>query len=95
MRLQKIKKLVSLIIITLFTFSGITVYSQNLKSNYKRERIKLNEDWQFMRYTENPDNLIYDVRPKIEEVNDSKVADSKPTEAVKTETKADVLKNWI
>lgn len=99
MKLQKIENLVSLIIIVLFTFSGTNVYSQKQTSPtnqyYKRERIKLNEDWQFMRYTENPDKLIYDVRPKIEEVNDSKVADSKPTEAVKVETKEAVLKNWI
>ena len=69
--------------------------SQNLKTNDKRERIKINEGWTFMRYDANPDNLIYDVRPKIEAENDSKVADSKPTEAVKAEAKEEVLKNWI
>jgi beta-galactosidase len=69
--------------------------SQNLNPSYKRERIKLNEGWFFMRYESNPDSLIYDVRPKIEAENDSKVADSKPTEAVKVETKENVLKNWI
>ena len=75
--------------------SFTNVNSQNLKSNYKRERIKINDGWTFMRYEANPDNLIYDVRPKIEKVNDSKVADSKPEEAVKLEAKEGVLKNWI
>ena len=78
-----------------FTLCEAKVYGQELKSSFKRERIKLDEGWHFMRYENNPDNLIYDVRPKIEEVNDSKVADSKPTEAVKIETKEAVLKNWI
>jgi len=85
--------------IVLLIFSVTNVLSQKQKSpskqSYKRERIKLNEGWQFMRYEANPDNLIYDVRPKIEEVNDSKVADSKPTEAIKIEAKEEVLKNWI
>lgn len=97
----KIKNISLLITIVLFIFSITNGYSQNLKRtsqtgpSYKRERIKLNEDWQFMRYTANPDHLVYDVRPEIEEENDNKVADSKPTEAVKVETKEDVLKNWI
>lgn len=48
-----------------------------------------------MLYETKPDNLIYDVRPKIEKINDSKVADSKPEEAVKVEAKEAVLKNLI
>lgn len=91
----KIKNLGFLIAIVFFTFGTTNANSQNLKSNYKRERIKINDGWTFMRYDANPDNLIYDVRPKIEEVNDSKVADSKPTEAIKVETKEAVLKDWI
>ncbi len=79
----------------LITLSITKSNSQNLKSDYKRERIKINEGWTFMRYDANPDNLIYDVRPKIETVNDSKVADSKPEEAVKVEANVAVLKNWI
>ena len=83
------------LLIIAFFLSFTNVNSQNLKSNYKRERIKINDGWTFMRYEANPDNLIYDVRPKIEKVNDSKVADSKPEEAVKIEAKEGVLKNWI
>lgn len=83
-------------LLTMTFFLAFTnLNGQNLKTNYKRERIKINDGWTFMRYEANPDNLIYDVRPKIEAVNDSKVADSKPEEAVKIEPKEDVLKNWI
>lgn len=95
MKFQMTKNIGFLIIVALFFFGKIDGYSQNLKSETNRERIKLNDDWYFMRYDANPDNLIYDVRPKIEDVNDNKVADSKPTEAVKVETKENVLKNWI
>ena len=91
----KIKILGFLISIVFLTFSTTNAYSQKQKFAYKRERIKLNEGWNFMRYDANPDNLLYDVRPKIEEENDSKVADSKPTEAVKLQVNQAVLKNWI
>lgn len=95
MNLQKIIKRCILFITTLSIFSYTNGYSQNQKPIYKRERIKLNEGWRFMKYKSNPDSLIYDIRPEIKEVNDSKVADSKPEEAVKLETKENVLKNWI
>ncbi|MEA5141025.1 beta-galactosidase GalB [Arcicella rigui] len=72
-----------------------SVQAQNTSTKYKTERIKLNEGWRFMRYQANSDKLIYDVRPAIQEVNDSKVADSKPDEAVKVEAKEQVLKAWI
>nr|WP_233621991.1 beta-galactosidase GalB [Flavobacterium agrisoli] len=60
-----------------------------------REVSSLNESWQFMKYADNPDDLIYDVRPKIEDTNDAKVADSKPTEAIVVASNQNVLKNWI
>lgn len=94
MNLQRIRNS-SLLIIILSVFSFTNGYSQNQKSTYKRERIKLNEGWRFMKYKSNPDSLIYDFRPEIKEVNDSKVADSKPEEAIKLETKENVLKKWI
>ena len=47
-----------------FTLCEAKVYGQELKSSFKRERIKLDEGWHFMRYENNPDNLIYDVRLK-------------------------------
>ncbi|MDZ7935424.1 MAG: beta-galactosidase GalB [Emticicia sp.] len=69
------------------------IYDSFAQSN--SERIKLSDGWRFMRYENESDNLIYDIRPKIVEVNDSKVADSKPTEAVKVESKSEILKPWI
>lgn len=95
----KIRNLGFLILI--FIGNSTNLCSQNTKpdsqtnQSYKRERININEAWQFMRYSDNPDKLIYDVRPEIKEENDSKVADSKPTEAVKIASKEEVLKNWI
>ncbi|WP_348798003.1 beta-galactosidase GalB [Flavobacterium adhaerens] len=80
-------------LLTLYIVGNASLYGQ--KQAYKRERISINKSWQFMRYNANADNLIYDVRPKIEDTNDNKVADSKPTEAVKTEAKVPVLKDWI
>lgn len=89
------------VFVLLFSLVIVTVNSQNLKKdetrlkNSIRERININEGWRFMKYESNPDNLIYDVRPKIEDTNDNKVADSKPTEAVKMISNEAVLKNWI
>lgn len=62
-----------------------------------RERISLNADWRFHKYgsAEQADNLIYDVRPKVEDARDDRPADEKPTEAVKVETTQQVLKPWI
>lgn len=80
--------------ILLLMFAGIA-NAQTKPEAIQRERISINDSWQFMRYSSAPDNLIYDVRPKIEDTNDNKVADSKPTEAVKTEANELVLKNWI
>ncbi|OQP58321.1 beta-galactosidase [Niastella vici] len=60
-----------------------------------RERISINDGWKFMKYTSNPDNLIYDIRPEITDRNDNVVADSKPTEAVTVGNVNNVLKNWI
>lgn len=79
-----------------FLIITLSAYSQkNQQLSFNQERIKLTDGWRFMRYSGESDKLIYDVRPKIEEVNDSKVADSKPTEAVKTESQNEVLKRWI
>jgi len=62
-----------------------------------RQRISINEGWLFYKYNSNEqaDNLIYDVRPTITDNNDSKAADSKPTEAVRAENDNEVLKAWI
>ena len=48
-----------------------------------------------MRYTSQPDNLIYDERPQVTDRNDNVVADTKPTEAAIAGTSEKVLKKWI
>ena len=62
-----------------------------------RERISLNEGWKFMKYEseDRADQLIYDVRPEVAGRNDSKDADSEPTEAVDVNATQEVLKAWI
>ncbi|MDX8339595.1 beta-galactosidase GalB [Draconibacterium sp. IB214405] len=69
----------------------------NPQQTETRERISLNRDWQFFKYTSDSlaDQLIYDVRPAINEGNLVKDADSKPTEAVEVESTQKVLKDWI
>jgi len=62
-----------------------------------RERISINEDWRFMKYVsaEEADGLMYDVRPEVTDTNDSKDADTEPTDAVEVELQKNVLKPWI
>ncbi|TMI73091.1 MAG: glycoside hydrolase family 2 protein [Bacteroidetes bacterium] len=60
-----------------------------------RERVSINEGWRFMRYTGEPDKLIYDERPTVSDRNDNKVADTKPSEEVIATSSENVLKKWI
>jgi beta-galactosidase len=60
-----------------------------------RERISINEGWQFMRYVDEPDNLLYDIRPDVRDRNDNVVADTKPTESVAAGSAGNGLKKWI
>ncbi|WP_324676919.1 beta-galactosidase GalB [Hymenobacter sp. GOD-10R] len=62
-----------------------------------REHILINEGWKFFRYDspEKADSLIYDVRPEVRNEQDSKAADSRPTEAVAVTANRTVLKPWI
>ncbi|WP_082326421.1 beta-galactosidase GalB [Sunxiuqinia dokdonensis] len=62
-----------------------------------RERISINDGWSFYKYDaeSDADSLIYDVRPEIDNPNEIKDADSKPTEAVAAEARQMVLKPWI
>jgi len=62
-----------------------------------RERILINEGWKFFKYgsDQEPDKLVYDVRPDVSEYTDMIPADSKPTEAVGITTDIPVLKAWI
>jgi len=62
-----------------------------------RERIALNSDWRFFKYSasEAVDNLIYDVRPEVDDNQEGRPADAKPTEAVELTTSRDAFKYWI
>ncbi|MBN1181524.1 MAG: DUF4982 domain-containing protein [Bacteroidales bacterium] len=62
-----------------------------------RERIPINDNWRFYKYGPNvkTDNLIYDVRPEINNYIENKVADAKPEEATDIKSTNKVLKPWI
>lgn len=76
--------------------SSRTVSKTNSENYLVRERVSINDGWKFKRYTGEPDNLQYDVRPDVTDRNDNVVADSRPTESVKVSSgKALVLKEWI
>jgi beta-galactosidase len=63
-----------------------------------RERISINTDWRF--HLGDPEGvspeLLYDVRPKVEQTADGKAADAEPEAAASsTGQSGDVLKAWI
>ncbi|HTI10819.1 MAG TPA: beta-galactosidase GalB [Puia sp.] len=60
-----------------------------------RQRISINAGWRFMHYTGEPDSLIYDVRPKVTDHNDNKVADTRASELAEATTSESALKKWI
>lgn len=62
-----------------------------------RETTLINKGWRFMKYesAEKADNLIYDIRPEVRKVNDSKAADTPATEAEKLEASKKTLKAYI
>jgi beta-galactosidase len=66
------------------------------KTNQGRERILLDDGWSFFKYDSETqtDTLVYDVRPPINDANDNKAADTKPTEATKIASSRG-LKPWI
>src|SRR6185436_5135447 len=65
------------------------------RSQSPRERISINQGWKFMRYTGEPDKLIYDERPKHVDRNDNKVADTRANENAEVSSSENVLKKWI
>jgi beta-galactosidase len=64
-----------------------------------RERLLLDKGWRFYKYAEDSeaDNLIYDVRPEVDENIDGRPADAEPTAAIAidVDTPTEVLKPWI
>jgi beta-galactosidase len=93
-----LKTYFGLVCFTLFTSTQVlSQVSAKRASNINRQRISINEGWRFFKYESlaKADNLIYDVRPMVFDYNENKVADSKPTEAIKVEVTQEVLKPWI
>lgn len=90
----RIMILFSMMVISLTSCAPST--SETNKSEL-RERISINQDWRFYKYPSDTeaDSLIYDVRPVISNPDDTKEADSKPTEALAVENIQGVLKPWI
>src|SRR5262245_9974058 len=92
-------KLLSLGLLTVMCTGCLQPSTLQFDNSYRGSqqdiRISLNEGWKFMRYTSEPDKLIYDVRPEVTDRNDNVVADTKPTEAVSVTSSREVLKNWI
>ncbi|WGO99619.1 beta-galactosidase GalB [Saccharophagus degradans] len=62
-----------------------------------RERVLLDTGWAFKKYQQGEvvDNLIYDVRPEVENAEDARPADAMPTEAIDIVANEQVLKAWI
>lgn len=62
-----------------------------------REKIPINNNWKFFKYnsTAEADTLIYDIRPEVKNADDTKEADSKPTEAENISETKFILKPWI
>lgn len=90
------RKIIVLLILLPVFLSKQCVQAQN-QSAPLRQRISINEGWKFFKYekTSDADDLIYDVRPEINDTRDDKAADSRPTDAVQTAAKRNVLKPWI
>ena len=82
----------------MFVITGVSLISSCAVKEDKgisvREIISVNEGWSFYKYNkeQQPDNLIYDVRPEISQNNEYLVADAKPTEALELEARTEVLK---
>lgn len=90
-----IGKMLLLSIIFIHCQSSRIKNTSDIHATTIRNRIKINDDWRFMRYNGEPDKLMYDIRPEVSDRNDNKVADSKPTDAVEVKASQEVLKNWI
>src|SRR5690554_3849237 len=83
--------------ITAIIFLLFSCSSSDQKVLPARQKISINRDWKFYKYKEGeqPDDLIYDVRPELKQVAELRVADSRPTQAEKVKARQVVLKPWI
>jgi len=94
------KAVILSVIIDVIILSSALTPVQNLRAEndiQPRQRLSLNDDWKFYKY-ESPndaDDIIYDVRPQINDYNDVKPADTRPTESEEIQATRRVLKPWI
>src|SRR5690606_992740 len=101
MKLLQLPRIYQLMLKYLLTLAGgfilLACSSGEESEDTIRKRISINEGWRFYKYesADQADKLIYDVRPEIENPNEIKEADSKPTEAAAVEESQEVLKPWI
>jgi len=84
----------------LFLFAYLPALAQTVSTGTGtiiRQRISINENWRFFKYDSitPADNLFYDVRPEVDDFQDDRPADTKPTEAENIEATQIVLKPWI
>lgn len=79
------------------TLALVTTLQAQVAKAPLRERTCISNGWKFYRYatSEQPDSLIYDVRPEITDARDDKPADARPTEAIQVTTQRTVLKPYI
>ncbi len=94
------KQHISLLMGFIFLLACNIVIAQPSKPNSEnstRQRISINEGWNFFKYdsVSKADMLIYYIRPVVTNIDENKVADAKPTEAVEVKTTQEVLKPWI
>lgn len=89
-------KIIPLLCVLVCSNSSLVSSASETKTA-SRQRISINDGWHFFKYESGAkaDKLIYDVRPEVTDNNDSKAADAKPTEAIKTESAQNVLKSWV
>jgi beta-galactosidase len=84
----------------ILVFSGCflfcSFFSEAKTGNNPRKRTSINQDWKFFKFESaaKADSFMYDVRPEGTGTAGQE-ADSRPTEAVKTEMSRKVLKPWI
>src|SRR5688572_12825742 len=90
------KKIV-LVFFTLLSGQQMLAQTAGTPDHSFRQRVSINDGWRFYRYDSlsTIDDLIYDVRPEVNDRRDDKAADARPTEAVAVEAMQEVLKPWI
>ena len=89
--------LIAGLLATLFGAQSFAGSESSQPASNQRECISINQDWSFYKYAseKEADDLIYDVRPEVDEFNDDRDADTKPTEAEAVGTAKKVLKAWV